>query len=187
MNGVSELSMPLWAPVDLQTEIADKVAQLADTLSERGWVMGTAESCTGGGIAYAITARPGSSLWFCGGVVSYTNLLKIQLLDVSAASLAAHGAVSETVVREMAQGAVTRLGCQLAVAVSGVAGPGGGSDSKPVGMVCFGWALHVPDAGLSVASTETQCFAGGREQVRMQTIAYALSGCLRLLRGSHPA
>ncbi len=143
--------------------------------------MATAESCTGGGIAYALTARPGSSDWFAGGAVTYTNALKMKMLGVSADTLATHGAVSEAVVTQMATGAVERLGCQLAVAVSGVAGPGGGTQSKPVGMVCFAWALSHAASGLQRTMTETVLFAGGRESVRMQTILHALQGCLREL------
>ena len=179
--------LALWAPSDLQPAIARCVADLAAALSSRRLYMATAESCTGGGIAYAITSRPGSSDWFAGGAVTYTNALKMQMLGVQAQTLAQYGAVSEAVVAEMAAGAAQRLGCQLAVAVSGIAGPGGGTQAKPVGMVCFAWCLQVPQSGISGGSpasvstsmTETVLFAGGRESVRMQTILHALQGCLR--------
>lgn len=179
---MNTLDIPaLWAPAPLQAPIAQCVAELAHALSARHLFMATAESCTGGGIAYAITSRPGSSDWFAGGAVTYTNALKMQMLGVLAETLADHGAVSEAVVAQMATGAAQRLGCQLAVAVSGVAGPGGGSQAKPVGMVCFGWSLQLPQAGLSRVHTETMHFAGGREAVRMHTILHALQGCLREL------
>ncbi len=177
--------LALWAPLDLQPAIARCVADLAAALSSRRFYMATAESCTGGGIAYSITSRPGSSDWFAGGAVTYTNALKMQMLGVKAETLAQCGAVSEAVAAEMAAGAAQRLGCQLAVAVSGIAGPGGGTQAKPVGMVCFAWHLLVPQAGMSggsvasISKTETVLFAGGRESVRMQTILHALQGCLR--------
>jgi len=175
----------VWAPEDGQSTVAAAVRDLAQALSARQWFMGTAESCTGGGIAYALTALPGSSAWFAGGAVTYTNALKMRVLGVDAATLAQHGAVSEAVVAEMALGALQTLGCQLSVAVSGIAGPGGGSDEKPVGLVCFGWALIVPEADAHAVYTESVRFDGSREQVRMQTIAHAVRGCLRHLAGPH--
>lgn len=170
------------SPDDCQQAISACVNDLASLLPTRRWVMGTAESCTGGGIAFALTALPGSSSWFCGSAVTYTNALKMQMLGVSAQTLAAHGAVSEAVVTEMADGAIRALGCQLAVAVSGIAGPGGGTESKPVGLVCLGWALVVPEADIDVRFNETAHFAGDRDSVRQQTILRALQGCLRALR-----
>ncbi|OBU86749.1 CinA family protein [Chromobacterium subtsugae] len=139
-------------------------------LSARGESVATAESCTGGLIAAALTDVPGSSAWFSHGIVSYGNQAKQQLLGVQAASLIDHGAVSETVVREMAQGGQTLADSDWAVAVSGIAGPGGGSPEKPVGLVWF--AIAHPGG-----QTEAwRClFAGDREAVRRQAVCEALS------------
>ena len=141
----------------------------------RGWVLATAESCTGGGIGAAITAVPGSSAWFDGGVISYSNRAKQCLLGVSAESLAESGAVSEPVVRQMAQGALQCCAADLAVAVSGIAGPDGGSAEKPVGTVWIAWAQA--DGKVTVRHF---VFAGDRQSVRQQTVAAALQGLLEL-------
>jgi nicotinamide-nucleotide amidase len=138
-------------------------------LAARGWMLATAESCTGGWIAAVVTATAGSSSWFDRGFVSYSNSAKMDMLGVSADTLAVHGAVSEETVREMALGALARSGAQVAVAVSGVAGPSGGSAAKPVGTVCLAWAL--PGKGTRVL---TRHFDGDREAVRRQTVAFAL-------------
>ncbi len=146
---------------------------LGSALAARGWVLATAESCTGGWIAEAVTATAGSSGWFDRGFVSYSNAAKMDMLGVSADTLAAHGAVSEETVREMALGALARSRAQAAVAVSGVAGPGGGSAAKPVGTVCLAWAL----AG-GQTRVLTCRFDGDRESVRRQTVACALRGLI---------
>lgn len=181
MNQRLGLATPelIW-PVDLQSIILEKTHALSQRVLQRGWLMGTAESCTGGGIAYACTALPGSSQWFVGSVVSYTNLLKMGLLDVPADAIASHGAVSTEVAAAMALGATDTLGCQLAVAVSGIAGPGGAVPGKPVGTVCFGWALVPPD-GEPQVDTEICRFDGDRAAVRTQTILHAIGGCLARL------
>lgn len=171
----------IWAPVLWQGEIAACVSELARLLAGLHWTMGTAESCTGGGIAFALTSLSGSSAWFSGGAITYTNALKMSLLGVQAQTLAEHGAVSEAVVQQMAAGALDQLGCQLAVAVSGIAGPGGGSDHKPVGTVCFGWAVRSPDVAQIRVASQTALISGDRHAVRMQTILTALQGCLRQL------
>jgi nicotinamide-nucleotide amidase len=134
----------------------------------------TAESCTGGWIAKVCTDPPGSSRWFLGGVVTYSDGLKVALLGVRRETLAAHGAVSEAVVREMAQGALERLGGEEAVAVSGVAGPDGGTAEKPVGTVWFGWARRDVD-GVEVR-TEMKRFPGDREAVRWAAVRSAIAG-----------
>jgi nicotinamide-nucleotide amidase len=141
----------------------------------RSWRAATAESCTGGWIAKALTDVPGSSQWFDGGVVSYSNAAKQRLLGVSSELLAAHGAVSEPVVRAMAEGARTRSGVEVAVAVSGVAGPDGGTPEKPVGTVWLAWALP------SGTIAERQEIGGGREAVRRASVAYALERLLALV------
>lgn len=152
-----------------------QVARLAEVLRARGLMLATAESCTGGLIAGACTDLAGSSDWFERGFVSYSNAAKTELLGVDAALIVAHGAVSEPVARAMAQGAVRHAHAQLAVAVTGVAGPGGGSAEKPVGTVWFGWALP---GGIH---TEVQCFAGDRAAVRAATVRHALARLLDLL------
>jgi len=149
--------------------------QLGQVMLARGAVLATAESCTGGGIGAAITAVPGSSAWFDGGVISYSNRAKQCLLGVSAESLAECGAVSEPVVRQMAQGALQRCAADLAVAVSGIAGPDGGSAEKPVGTVWIAWA----QANGEVTASRF-VFAGDRQSVRQQTVVAALQGLLAL-------
>ena len=152
------------------------IADLADRLLAGGLQLVTAESCTGGWIAKACTDLPGSSRWFRGGVVTYTNELKSALLGVGSGTLAAHGAVSEAVVREMAMGAIERLGGDLAVAVSGIAGPDGGTPDKPVGTVWFAWAERTA-SGCAVRAARHH-FTGDREQVRWQAVAVAIRGML---------
>lgn len=157
--------------------IATLVRQLAAALRARGWRMATAESCTGGLIAAACTDLAGSSDWFERGVVSYSNAAKQDLLGVGASSLAAHGAVSETVAREMVEGLLRRSGVELGVSVTGVAGPGGGSIDKPVGTV---WIAVGEHRSRSVIVTEAQChhFDGDRAQVRSASVRAALQRLL---------
>ncbi|WP_242479206.1 nicotinamide-nucleotide amidase [Lamprobacter modestohalophilus] len=143
-------------------------AELGRCLQASGDRLVTAESCTGGWIAKCMTDIAGSSAWLDRGFVTYSNDAKQEMLGVGADTLAQQGAVSEAVVREMACGALTRSRATLAVAVSGIAGPGGGTPAKPIGTVCFGWAR----AGQVKA--ETQMFAGDRDQVRRQSVAHAL-------------
>jgi nicotinamide-nucleotide amidase len=153
---------------------------LADRLAERmrseGKFVATAESCTGGWIAKTLTDLPGSSDWFSHGIVSYSNAAKQELLGVSPVTLVNHGAVSEAVVREMAEGAIKRGGADVSVAVSGVAGPAGGSPEKPVGTVWLAWA-RIDRAGLR-SHAECRRFDGDRESVRRQSVAVALEGLL---------
>ena len=148
---------------------------LGRALAARGWRVVTAESCTGGWIAKALTDVAGSSQWFEGGVVAYSNAAKLALLGVPSDVLAAHGAVSEPVVRAMAEGVRTRFAAELAVAVSGVAGPGGGTADKPVGTVHFAWAAP---GGVTAAR---RIYAGGREAVRRQTVGLALERLAELV------
>lgn len=148
-------------------------ADLGGCLQRAGHWLSTAESCTGGWIAKCVTDVAGSSAWFDRGVVTYSNEAKQELLGVQAATLSAEGAVSEAVAREMARGALERSGASLAVAVTGIAGPGGGSAAKPIGMVCFGWALPAR------LESGTCVFSGDRLQVRQQAVEHALQGLLR--------
>ena len=148
--------------------MAERVAAL---LLGKGYTMATAESCTGGWIAKTLTDLPGSSAWFDHGVVTYSNAAKMSLLGVPAALINTHGAVSEPVAKAMAQGIMARSDVDIVVSVSGIAGPGGGSAQKPVGLVCFSWA------GKTFATvTASQVFQGGREEVRQQAVQSALEG-----------
>ena len=149
--------------------------QLATELQARGWMLATAESCTGGLIAAACTELAGSSDWFERGFVTYSNEAKTEALGVDAAAIAAHGAVSEVVARAMAFGAVRHSRAKVGVAVTGIAGPGGGSADKPVGTVWFGFMV---DGRLS---SETKRFDGDRAAVRAATVDHAFNGLLARL------
>lgn len=149
--------------------------RLAQVLQARGWMLATAESCTGGLIAAACTDLSGSSNWFERGFVTYSNEAKTELLGVDASAIAQHGAVSEVVARAMAFGAVRRSLAQVSVAVTGVAGPTGGTPDKPVGTVWFGFQVD----GKLVS--ETRRFDGDRAAVRAQTVQHALRRLLELL------
>lgn len=151
------------------------LAKISESLLARGWMLATAESCTGGLIAGACTALAGSSQWFERGFVSYSNAAKSELLGVPAALIAAHGAVSEPVARAMAEGAVAHSHAQVALAVTGVAGPSGGTPAKPVGTVWFGWQID------GQTHSEVQHFAGNRAAVRAQTVQHALQRLRGLL------
>lgn len=157
-------------------ELSELVAALAAGLTARGWSMATAESCTGGWIAKCCTDLSGSSAWFESGIVSYSNRAKHDLLGVEQAVLERHGAVSRAVALQMAAGARRRTGADVALAVTGIAGPDGGSEEKPVGTVWFAWT-----GGPLPAEAERARFNGDREAVRRQTVAHALRGLLRRL------
>lgn len=163
-------------PVMASQSLEDLALRLGVRLRASGWMLATAESCTGGWISTVLTAIPGSSLWFERGFVTYSNASKQELLRVSAQTLESEGAVSETVAREMAQGALQASRAQVSVAVTGIAGPDGGTPAKPVGTVCFAWAVR----GGSTEST-TMHFDGNREAVRRQSVDAALQGVLRNL------
>ncbi|ANG61549.1 damage-inducible protein CinA [Marinobacterium aestuarii] len=152
------------------------VEQIAQRMLTRHWMLATAESCTGGWVAQELTALAGSSGWFDAGFVTYSNAAKTRMLGVAPELIEQEGAVSEAVVRAMAEGARRQSGGQLAVSISGIAGPGGGSELKPVGTVWFGWACE----GLP---TEAQChlLAGDRAAVRRQAVEIALRGLLKQL------
>ena len=150
--------------------------QVGRELKARGLMLAAAESCTGGWVSEAVTMVPGSSEWFERGFITYTYISKREMLGVSQETLGLHGAVSEQTVREMAAGAIARSHAQVAVAVSGTAGPSGGTPDKPVGTVCFAWLA--PEAAIV---SETRHFAGDREAVRKQSVAHALTGVLHAL------
>ena len=149
---------------------------VGEALKGRGLMLVTAESCTGGWISEAVTMVPGSSDWFERGFVTYTYISKREMLGVKEATLSRHGAVAEEVVREMVAGALARSHAQVAVAVSGVAGPAGGTPDKPVGTVCLAWGMKD-----GKPRSETTRFAGDREAVRRQAVERALRGVIELL------
>ncbi len=152
------------------------VEQIAEQLTARGWRLATAESCTGGWVARELTARAGSSDWFDCGFVTYSNAAKQRLLGVPPDLIERDGAVSEAVVRAMAEGAVRNSDARVAVSISGVAGPGGGSAEKPVGTVWFGWACQGQPT-----RAERHLLDGDREAVRHQAVEIALRGILATL------
>lgn len=157
--------------------LIDLAAELGDALRQHGWMLALAESCTGGWVAQAVTAVPGSSAWFERGFVTYSNAAKMEMLGVTAETLRLHGAVSEPTAREMALGALAYSRAQVTAAVTGIAGPDGGTPAKPVGTVCFAWAL----AGGAV-HVATHHFAGDRQAVRRQSTEAALRGLLAYLK-----
>jgi len=167
--------LPYTHPTD-SADLAGLVQQVAQALSQRGWMLATAESCTGGLIAATCTDLAGSSLWFDRGVVSYSNEAKTELLGVPAALIDQHGAVSEPVALAMAEGILRRSKAQIAVAVTGIAGPGGGSPDKPVGTVWLAWAWRNAVAAEGPMVCEAQCLSlsGNRAQVRQSTVLAAL-------------
>jgi nicotinamide-nucleotide amidase len=159
------------------TENSLQLSQLlGEKLAAKNWTLSTAESCTGGGLSQVITAIPGASRWFGYGLVTYANQAKQQLLGVSSATLEQHGAVSEECVVEMARGAIALSGADIAVAISGVAGPDGGTPEKPVGGVWFAWATSKQTV------TRYHHFEGDRRRIQAQAVEAALRGVLDLLK-----
>ncbi|HUX91112.1 MAG TPA: nicotinamide-nucleotide amidohydrolase family protein [Gallionellaceae bacterium] len=151
-------------------------AQVGAALQSHGMMMATAESCTGGGVACAVTEIAGSSAWFDRGFVTYSNQAKIDMLGVSPDTLSRFGAVSEATVREMVEGTLRHSQAQLALAVSGIAGPGGGTADKPVGTVWFAWGTK---DGVNAARLHR--LVGNRAEIRLQAVRIALQGVLELL------
>ncbi|OJZ09580.1 MAG: damage-inducible protein CinA [Thiobacillus sp. 63-78] len=157
-------------------ELHQLARELADKLLARGWMLASAESCTGGWVGQLLTSLPGSSQWYERGFITYANAAKIEMLGVPEATLATHGAVSEETARAMATGALARSHAHAALAISGIAGPDGGTPQKPVGLVCYGWALA---DGTAMSST---CrLSGDREEIRSRAVAAALRGLIDLL------
>jgi len=166
-------------PADIPSEWLLQLEEIAERLSGRGWRLVTAESCTGGWIAKCCSDLPGSSRWYEGGVVSYSNALKMRLLGVTARTLEQEGAVSAATVREMAEGALRHLGGEVAVAVSGIAGPTGATAGKPVGTVWFAWAAP----GMPTVARAAY-IPGVRAAVRAGAVGMALTGLCEVLRAS---
>jgi len=159
-------------------EQLDRLAvELGQRLQATGLMLATAESCTGGWMAKVITDIPGSSVWFDRGFVTYSDQAKQEMLGVPATTLADHGTVSEEVARAMAQGALGHSRADVAVAITGIAGPGGGTQDKPVGTLCFAWMLAGQDP-----LTRRMRLAGNREEIRRQSVRLALESLLELLQ-----
>lgn len=157
----------------------EAASRLGEILKNKGWLLVTAESCTGGLLAGAITSVSGSSEWYDRGFVTYTNESKIELLDVNEQALQKFGAVSEQVAIEMAEGALTRtITATCAMSTTGIAGPTGGTEGKPVGMVCFALAYRKKDGIVTLPFTRH--FSGDRAQVRQQSVLFALTAASRI-------
>lgn len=162
-----------------QNDIEESVARLAATLAAAGLTVATAESCTGGGVAQALTAIAGSSAWFDRGFVTYSNVSKTEMLGVPPQLIEQQGAVSEAVVRAMTQGALAASAADWVIAISGIAGPGGGTAEKPVGTVWLAWQQKG-----SLSSAECAHFQGDRTLIRKQAVKRALEGLIERLCGS---
>ena len=160
----------------MNTDLLTLSTAVGQALQARALLLATAESCTGGGVAQAVTDVDGSSAWFERGSVTYSNGAKSSMLGVPAELIAAHGAVSEEVAAAMAQGALAHSSAQVAVSTTGIAGPTGGVPGKPVGTVCFAWAM----AGR--VQTQRLVFAGDRQAVRAQAVTHALQELLRFIQ-----
>lgn len=165
---LSSRGLPRYNPA-MTTDLIDLATQLGEALKRKRWMLAVAESCTGGGIAQACTAIPGSSAWFERGFVTYSNRAKTEMLGVPAELIERHGAVSEEVARAMVTGALRHSPANIAIAVTGIAGPGGGSPTKPVGTVWFAWGVK----NRSALSLRKQ-FDGDRTMVRAQSTRLAI-------------
>ena len=159
-------------------ELHQLAGELGELLRARNWMLATAESCTGGWVGQLVTALPGSSQWYERGFITYANAAKIEMLGVPAATIDEHGAVSEQTASAMAAGALAHSHAQAALAISGIAGPGGGTRQKPVGLVCYGWAL----ADGTVMSSTCR-LDGDREEIRSRAVAAAMRGLIELMGG----
>ena len=158
-------------------ELESLSAELGDLLNRKNYFFTTAESCTGGWVGQSLTSVPGSSSWYGCGFITYSNIAKHKILDVSKDTINTHGAVSQEVVEEMVDGALKKSRANLGVAISGIAGPGGGTTERPVGTVCLAWKLNdLP------ASSVTEVFEGSREEVRFKSVSKALKEAINLLK-----
>ena len=162
--------------------IDDTLNGLADLCLNNSQQIATAESCTGGLVAKLITDLAGSSQWFERGFITYSNLAKEQMLGVDKQLLTDFGAVSEPVAEAMARGALIHSQAQFALSITGIAGPGGGSKTKPVGLVCFGWAYYGLKNNEIVSTTSSQLFSGDRQAVRNQSALFALQNIVNIIR-----
>jgi nicotinamide-nucleotide amidase len=155
---------------------SDLTKTLAQILLSRNWTVSLAESCTGGLVCATLTELAGSSGWFERGYITYSNEAKTECLDVPVDLIESHGAVSEEVAKAMAEGARVNSGCNVAISITGIAGPSGGSAEKPVGTVCFGWATE------NQTLTKTMHFKGDRQTIRQNASEFALAELVALLR-----
>jgi nicotinamide-nucleotide amidase len=156
-------------------DISELAAQVGSVLKSQGLVLATAESCTGGGVAQAVTEIAGSSEWFECGFITYSNASKADMLDVPEALIVRYGAVSDEVAQAMAEGALANSNATITLSTTGIAGPGGAVPGKPVGTICFAWAMA------HRTFSERLVFEGDRHAVRQQTVAHSLAGLLRFL------
>jgi nicotinamide-nucleotide amidase len=161
-------------------ELHELTSAVATTFTQHGWTLAVAESCTGGLLAASLTDLAGSSQWFERGYVTYSNAAKVACLQVSPMLIEAEGAVSEAVASAMVLGAQLSSGVTAAISITGIAGPSGGTAEKPVGTVCFGWAIERGDARNHVTTT-TAHFVGDRQSVRQQAVLFALRGLLQAI------
>ena len=176
-----QTSSPSTAPTSLDSaDLQELSSAVATAFSQRGWTLAVAESSTGGLLAASLTNFAGSSQWFERGYVTYSNAAKVSCLEVSPLLIEAEGAVSEAVARAMVLGAQLSSGVTAAISITGIAGPGGGTAEKPVGTVCFGWALERADASNQIRTT-TAHFLGDRQSVRQQAVLFALRGLLQTI------
>ena len=159
-----------------EAELQQLAVQLSDKLLARGWMVATAESCTGGWVAQLLTSLPGSSAWYERGFITYATAAKTEMLGVPVATLETFGAVSEETACAMATGALAHSHAQASLAITGIAGPGGGTPQKPVGMVCYGWAF----TDGTVISSNCR-LSGDREEIRSRAAAAALRGLIDLI------
>ena len=174
-----QTSSPSTAPTSIDSaDLQELSSAVATAFSQRGWTLAVAESCTGGLLAASLTDLAGSSQWFERGYVTYSNAAKATCLQVSPMLIAAEGAVSEAVASAMVLGAQLSSGVTAAISITGIAGPSGGTPEKPVGTVCFGWALERADASNQIRTT-TAHFLGDRQSVRQQAVLFALRGLLQ--------
>ena len=173
-------SLPKAPELIASSDLNELTSAVATAFSQRGWTLAVAESCTGGLLAASLTDLAGSSQWFERGYVTYSNAAKVSCLQVSPMLIEAEGAVSEAVASAMALGAQLSSGVTAAISMTGIAGPGGGTAEKPVGTVCFGWALERGDASNQITTT-TAHFVGDRQSVRQQAVVFALRGLLQAI------
>ncbi|BEI42061.1 MULTISPECIES: CinA family protein [unclassified Polynucleobacter] len=166
----------------MNSSITPLVQQLAQTLLAKGLKIASAESCTGGLLAAHLTSLAGSSDWFERGFITYSNQAKEESIGVSKELIEQYGAVSEEVAKAMAKGALNHSLAQVSVAITGIAGPGGGSANKPVGMICFAWGVRVDDQIQTRA--QTKHFSGDRQSIREQACVYAIESLLGQLTAS---
>ncbi len=166
----------------MEPELVALSEAVGEACRKRGWVVATAESCTGGWAAQVITHTAGSSAWFERGFITYTNTSKADMLGVRMNTITQFGAVSPETAGEMAQGALAHSRASISLAITGIAGPAGGTPDKPVGTVCFAWCWRDTAGNLAAPSRQRRLFSGDRESIRRQAVIHALTGLLKRIR-----